>query len=627
MNSHLNTESQIHILAISNASFHSKNTRVNFQNTFSTPLLLPNENYEIGLKTIGFDLKFHKKDISCNLFKFHHDLIQFQLSDNYISKHRNSVREDNFYAIHTSVFDNNKDKHTYLTFIKTLNDTFGDLLGDYFKKKSFFSCVENDDGSVTFSCRLTSDVFKKIVISEALIKLLKLEKIFNDKKWFKIKFGEKLKYWRFNFYKAIPDFLRSTKDKITLTLNSVIKEHFIYTKLPKFIIVKLHELTSTEINFGEHDKIIAMLPIKRSHASSEFASFKYENINNTFHKIKTKNSEIHGFKITLENENHKVLKLQPGQPTVIQLLLKEMGVDHHIIRFSSHPSIHFPKNTSSNFGINLQHLHNVITNYHEYEIGLHSIFLPKLLSLPKTDKEYFYIMLKYMKKSYKIELEPNAYMFELSSLFSQISIQSKKQSPLELTFATYTNVKNILKIKINRYKRENITNTNFQSSMVTIKFSPYLWYVLTNTVSKIDKEIYSESVSSQIEYDVETTVQDFELNFNFKERLTPHFCFLNCDGINPHIVGESYDQVFQCIPIDVELTLPHPDYKNQIEINKKNELIDSYFYYKPEEISYFSICKIHNMHFILKNLDGFELSFLNKNLNTYLTLNLRKKMK
>ena len=656
MNSHLNTESQIHILSISNTPFHPENTRVNFRNTFSTPLLLPNENYEIGLKTIGFDLKFHEKDISKKLFSFPHDIIQFEVNDSMWYHHNHDYEPDtkkteNFYAIESSEFDD--DMHTYPTFIKTLNNKMKALFCSHKQRYSHFSCVENSDGSFTFSCRLRGSLFKSIIFSEEFIKLLKLEKLFTDRKWRKIDFTEKLKYWRFSFATSTSNFLMQQQQKpkqryfFTLELNSVIRQQITYTNLPKFIIVKLHELTSTAINFGDNEKIITMLPITKKNISADYTCYKYENVNNTFHKIKTKNSEIHGFEITLENENHELLKLQPGQPTIIQFLLKEMSVDHHIIRVSSQPSQNFPDNTAANFTVDLQHLHNVIENYHDYEIGLHSIFLPKLLSLTENINDYFYIVIQYCSEIYKVILDFKHSNFELTNLFiGEIPTQTKRQSPLELTFSKRDTAIDTLFITINRHKREDLSEVRNNISIdkystgemhhklkifndLKIHLSPYLWYILTNKVVTEDKEIYSGEISDRIgnTFEVDSTVDDFELNFNIKDRLTPHFCLLNCDAINPHIVCETYDQILQCIPLDVVLTAPHSNKSTQLQINKELNAIDSYYYYRPEEISYYSLCKILNMQFCLQDTDGNQLSFRDKQLHTYLTLNLKRKMK
>ena len=617
MNSHLNTETHYHISTFSNAPFHKDNTRVCFQNTFASPLVLPDNEYKIGLKYVSMDFNVYESDVHTKILNTDLPILDIVLTTEYQRKSNFRPNPNTPLQLIPSYF--NSDIHTMSTFTKKLNKLFKALIRyDAYsdQKRAFFSCVENVDGSNTIQIRIGTDIAKSIAFSEPLINLLNLgNKIYNHKDWQKDKYTH---YWRYFLTKLA--FL-NPKRKIDFTMNSVVKKQLVQNNLPKLIFVKVDQISST-VNLGQFEKVIAMIPISKDNLVKKYSFLKYENLQCSLHNIQlSQHLELQKLKITLENEKGQQLHLKPGQATYVQFLIQKTMTENNILRISSETTDLFPNNTASEFQINLSHLLNM--NYHDYEMGFHSIFIPKIVTLSDDVKTQFYMTLNYLNKDYKITLNNiDKHCDTLDNVLKYIKKESKKQTPIEFTFIPNALESQYIEISLNRHKREKISGKD----KIKIETSPLLWYTLTN-ISKLENVLVYHNIKlTSYSYDDFLSVEeDVLFDFNFKDRLTPHTCAIYCDAITPHITGELYGQILQCIPIDVILTMKQSNNTKQIAENKELDSQDDYYFYKPQEISYYSLCQLLNMHFILKTLDGNSIKFHNSTLKTYINVMLKRK--
>ena len=629
MNSHLNNETNYHVLVFSNAPFHTDNTRVEFQNSFSSPLVLPDKRYKIGLKYLCMDFHIEKKQIYDGVFSFEHDLIYFELTKSYKEK-AEYFPSNLFHTLSTSSFQNKH--HTITTFVKKFDKLFKRSAGytQYARKigsdrtRKFFTCHDNKDGTFTFQMQIPTNMLKYIYLSNDLVKIFNLQDVINSPNhktyWSLKRYGTEMNYHQFYF----GAYLWQHPTAQEYSLSSIIAKPLLQNNLPKILCVKVNEISS-KTNFGNEEKIIAMIPLSKKEITTKYSFLKYENLNCTFHDIQlSQRLELQKLKITLENEKGEKLNLGTGQPTNIQFLCQKMNIEEHILRLSSQITNLFPNNTAANFKVNLDRLRNM--NYYDYEIGLHSIFIPKIVSLPNEIRKLLYVNISFQNENFHITLHKEE-KYETQDIFlDYLKSETKEKSPIEFTLF-WKQKQETMFIKINCQNQEHIDS---YLSTLTITMSSLLWYILTNESEIHDKLIYSENILHKIGTEFEDTLMEdihnnSKFDFNYKDRLTPHSCAIYCDVITPHITGEMYGQILQCIPLDLYLTVEQSTTEKQLTENEQLHKMDDYYYYKPLQISYYSICQLSNIHFLLKTLDGTTLNFYDQTLKTYINVNLRKR--
>ena len=469
---------------------------------------------------------------------------------------------------------------------------------------------------------LPLNILKYIWLSDDLVKIFNLQDVINSPNhknyWTHERYGTMAYYWRF----FSGGFLWQHPSAQEYSLSSIITKPLLQNNLPKILCVKVNEISS-KTNFGNEEKIIAMIPLSKKEITTKYSFLKYENQNCTFHDIQlSQRLELQKLKITLENEKGEKLNLGTGQPTSIQFLCQKMNSEEHILRLSSQTTDLFPNNTASNFEVNLDRLRNM--KYHDYEIGLHSIFIPKIVSVPDEIRKLLYVTISFQNENFHITLHKEEKYETLDIFLDYLKSETKSKSSIEFTLFWKQET---IRIKINLTKQEHIDSL---FSTLNITMSPLLWYIITNESETYDKLIYSRDIKHKFGTEFEDTVMadihsNSKFDFNYKDRMTPHSCAIYCDAITPHITGEIYGQILQCIPLDIYLTVEQSTTEKQLNENEKLHTMNDYYYYKPLQISYYSIYQLSNFHFLLKTLDGTTLNFFDRALKTYINVNLRKR--
>jgi hypothetical protein len=241
--------------------------------------------------------------------------------------------------------------------------------------------------------------------------------------------------------------------------------------------------------------------------------------------------------IALVDQNNLPLLLLRGQPTVVQLIIKEMKFPSFMIRINSeeHKEM-FPDNERENFRSQIAHVTDL--SYEKWEVALTSIHFPPTIDIKcALEKEEFWIefvTIDGVATNKKI-------VFHDDDIYDTTSLKECINSKVKQAIGEVVFVFDFF---------ENKAKLFFYKPMV-VRFSSLFSYVI------------GRDITSANELNIKTARQlTFVKNIDL-ERCKPNVIFLHCDFISPSIVGNEYRRVLKMIPFtNRKYECKHLDFMN-----------------------------------------------------------------